>query len=100
MPEIEKSKENLEKCNCLKCPTYTIACKIQEMPHNMFEIFKGTNSLSGLEAMFCAYTKSRCIDEDNGCLCEVCEVHAKHELKCKSYCLQDGGEKCAHNDTD
>ena len=68
MSQVEKTKENLQACNCLKCPSYTTSCKIKEMPHNMIDMLKGIENVEGLENLFCAYTKSRCIDEDKGCL--------------------------------
>ena len=91
MSQVEKNKENLEMCNCLKCPSYSTSCKIKEMPHNMFEVFKGLENLDGLENLFCAYTKSRCIDEDKGCLCNVCRVHDKYNLEEGHYCISEGG---------
>lgn len=91
MSIVEKTKENLEMCNCLKCPSYTTSCKVKEMPHNMLDMFKGIENIDGLENLFCAYTKSRCIEEDKGCLCNVCRVHDKYDLKDGHYCISEGG---------
>lgn len=91
MTQVDRTKENLEECNCLKCPSYTTSCKIKEMPHNMIDMLKGIENVEGLENLFCAYTKSRCIDEDKGCLCNVCRVHDRYDLEDGHYCIVDGG---------
>lgn len=35
--------------------------------------------------------KSHCIEEDRGCLCDTCPVHAEYNLNREEYCLKDGG---------
>ncbi len=91
MSIVDKTKENLEHCKCLSCPSYTTTCKIKEMPHNVIDMMKGIENIDDLEGMFCAYSTSRCIDEDKGCLCSECEVHEKYDLENQSYCLYEGG---------
>ena len=34
---------------------------------------------------------SHCIDEDKGCLCDDCPIHAKYDLVREDYCLKTGG---------
>ena len=67
MSEVARTKENLEHCRCMDCPSYTLGCKVKNMP------------------------KSRCIEEDRGCLCEQCPVHAQYHLNREDYCLKTGG---------
>ena len=45
MSQVEKTKENLEMCNCLKCPSYTTSCKIKEVPHNFVDMIKGIENV-------------------------------------------------------
>ena len=91
MSIVAKTQENLKMCKCMSCPSYTTSCKIKEMPHNIIEELKGIENTESLENLFCAYTKSRCIDDNKGCLCAQCEVHDKYDLEDGHYCLSDGG---------
>ena len=91
MSIVDKTKENLELCKCTDCPSYTTTCKIKEMPHNIMDMVKGIDNVNDLEGMFCAYQKSRCINDNKGCMCSQCEVHDKYDLENESYCLYDGG---------
>ena len=90
MSVVEKTKENLGMCKCMGCPSYTISCKIKEMPHNLLEEIKGIENSDHLEQMFCAYTTSDCITKNAGCLCDECNVHEKYHLEEGSYCIQEG----------
>ncbi len=89
MTVVEKNQENLEMCKCMDCPSYSITCKIKEMPHNIIDEIQGIENVSDLEQMFCAYTKSRCINEDKGCMCNECGVHGKYNLEDGSYCISE-----------
>lgn len=89
--QVEKTKENLKMCQCMHCPSYTTGCKIKNMPENIVHLIEGLNETDNFEGMYCAYSKSRCITEDKGCLCDNCEVHKKYDLKREDYCLKNGG---------
>lgn len=97
MEQVEKTHENKELCNCLKCPSYSTSCKMKGMPHHIVESLKELKdikelkNIDGMENLFCAYTKSRCISEDKGCLCNSCKVHDKYHLEEGHYCISEGG---------
>lgn len=89
---VAKTKENLDSCLCLKCPSYTTGCKIVNTPVNLFKRMEDLDNVEHYESMFCAFGKSHCIEEDRGCLCETCPVHDKYSLNREEYCLRTGGE--------
>ncbi len=89
--QVAKTRENLKKCQCLKCPSYTMGCKLKNTPVNLMKLADGLDNTDHYEAMFCAFEKSRCIDEDKGCLCETCPVHAEYGLHREDYCIKTGG---------
>ena len=89
--QVEKSNENLKLCQCMHCPSYTTGCKIKNMASNLYKLMEGFEDSEHFEGMYCAFSKSDCIHEDKGCLCEDCEVHAKYNLKREDYCLKTGG---------
>lgn len=62
-------KEAIKQCMCRSCPTY-IKC--------------------AEEIAFCISTtgKSKCIKEENGCLCPSCPVQDKMGLKHVYYCIR------------
>ncbi|MBW6486920.1 MAG: DUF2769 domain-containing protein [Syntrophobacterales bacterium] len=37
-----------------------------------------------MEGMYCAFEKSKCIDESKGCICAECALYKKNNLN-KSY---------------
>jgi len=84
---VEKNKENLKMCKCIKCPSYTTVCKIKEMPHNIVEIAKGIDKAKHFEGMFCAFGKSDCIKQKKECICSTCGVEKKYHLTGGMYCL-------------
>lgn len=88
---VEKTKENLKKCLCMRCPSYTTTCKMKNMPENLVKMLEDFNEVEHFEAMYCAFDKSHCIKEDKGCICEKCEVHKDYKLCCEDYCLRTGG---------
>ncbi|HWQ88363.1 MAG TPA: DUF2769 domain-containing protein [Desulfitobacteriaceae bacterium] len=91
MAEVPKTKENLKKCICLTCPSYTITCEMMAMPGNM--ILKiGNMEKIHAEIMFCAYEKSHCIDKEKSCMCSNCEVHKEYQLPKIYYCMATGGK--------
>lgn len=92
MERIQKTKENLKKCQCMKCPSYNFACKVKSMPGNL--IFKRSKMDSKIHAeiMFCVYEPSDCIDEEKGCQCIECELFKEYDLKKRYFCIEDGGK--------
>ena len=88
---VARTKENLEKCRCMDCPSYTLGCKIRNMPGNIYKLMDDLNDVDHFEAMYCAFEHSRCIEEDRGCLCDDCPVHQEYHLNREDYCLKDGG---------
>ena len=38
MVYVARTKENLEHCKCLDCPSYTLGCKIKNTPINLYKL--------------------------------------------------------------
>ncbi len=93
---VAKTKENLKKCQCMHCPSYTLGCKIRNIPENLFKLMDDLDTVEHYESMFCAFEKSHCIEEDRGCLCETCPIYAEYNLNREEYCLKTGGELGRH----
>ena len=89
--QVERSKENLSHCICTSCPTYTLGCKVKNMPENLLKLAENLEKVDHYEKMFCAFDKSHCIKEDKGCICADCEVHRKYNLNRQDYCIVTGG---------
>ena len=85
--QVARTKTNLGKCQCMKCPTYTFMCKMKNMPSNMVNMMRDTGKLDHMEAMFCAFGKSKCIDEEKGCVCMTCALYKEYNLDKAYYCL-------------
>lgn len=92
MSVVSKTKGNLKKCLCMKCPSYNFACKIKSMPGNVILKIGKVEDKIHAEAMFCAYEKSHCIEEKKGCLCEDCELLREYHLEKEFFCIVDGGK--------
>ncbi len=92
MSKVAKTKENLLKCKCMKCPSYSFACKVKSMPSNIAALVSGFSKAEHLEGMFCAYEKSKCIEEEKGCICPQCKVYIENGLDKNYYCLANGGK--------
>ena len=94
MSIVEKSKKNLSKCICMKCPSYGFACKVKSMPNNAILMMGDSTKKIHAEAMFCAYEKSTCIDtnHEKGCICYDCEVFKENDLKNAYFCTVDDGK--------
>lgn len=80
MITVDKNKENLNKCICPTCPTYTQCSRDKE------------------ELLFCCGKpcKSSCDHQKNGCICGSCSVHSENSLGKYYYCMngfQDRIEK-------
>lgn len=86
--QIAKTKENLKKCQCMHCPSYTTGCKIKNMPENIVSLMEGLKDSPHFEGMFCAFEKSNCIQENKGCLCVGCSIHKEYDLHQGGYCLK------------
>lgn len=91
MHVVARTSENLKKCLCADCPSYTTGCKIKNYLANLFRLAEGLDNIEHFEGMFCAFGKSNCIHEDKGCLCEQCSVFAENGLSREEYCMTDGG---------
>jgi hypothetical protein len=72
MSEIEKSISNLTKCVCHLCPTYTFTCKVKAVPGIVKGVIKDISTAEHIDSMFCAFGKSKCIDEEKNCICNDC----------------------------
>ena len=94
METVLRTSENMKKCLCSSCPSYTAMCKIKNYPINMMKLVEGVDKVEHLEKMFCAFGKSNCINENKGCLCEQCDVYNENNLDKEDYCLADGGVDC------
>lgn len=88
---VDKTKENLKKCICMDCPSYSLGCKIKSAPENLLKLAEGLDKADHYEKMFCAFDKSHCINEDKGCICDNCEVHKYYGLNREDYCIVTGG---------
>ena len=93
MKKVERTRENLMKCLCKGCPTYSFACKLMATPGNIILLFDPLNDdRLHAETMFCAYGKSQCITNEKGCKCAGCEVYAEHGLDKTYFCTSQGGK--------
>ncbi len=93
MSMVPRTRENLIKCRCKSCPSYTFTCKMMAMPGNMILLIDPMdNDKLHAETMFCAYDKSQCINEEKGCECGNCEVFKKYELGKTYFCTVTGGK--------
>ena len=88
MAQVEKTKENLKKCLCMKCPSYSMGCKIKNMPVNMMGMMGDLSKKKRFEGLFCAFGKSKCIKEKKGCLCLNCPVALENNLTEEYYCTE------------
>ena len=92
MGNVPKTIENMRKCICKRCPSYTFACKIKSMPANVMDLIKGIDKTDHHEGLYCAYEKSRCIDEEKGCICGKCVLTTEYGLDKKYYCTVTDGK--------
>jgi len=93
MSAVAKTKENLKKCKCVKCPTYSFACKIKAIPEGISDMLKrDISEEKHMEMMFCAFEASKCIKEEKGCICTTCEVHTENNLDKTYYCAITSGK--------
>ncbi len=93
MKKVERTRENLTKCLCKGCPTYSFACKLMAMPGDIILLFDTLDDERlHAETMFCAYHKSQCITNEKGCKCASCEVYAENGLDKTYFCTNEGGK--------
>lgn len=59
---VPDTKENMEKCICMDCPTYS-SCMSDKK-----------------EGLFCAKGKSGCTVEKKECICESCPIDKEYNL--------------------
>lgn len=91
--KVERTKENLKKCVCMKCPSYTLGCKMKAMPKGMMTMMSGSiDKQDHFEGMFCAFDKSKCIKEDKGCICGDCDLFKENNLDKTYFCTASGGK--------
>jgi hypothetical protein len=92
MAKVERTAENFMHCKCLSCPSYSMKCKLKEVPLDMARMAKGVSKAEHLEGMFCAFSASECITEDKGCKCFDCNLFKKYDLSKGHYCLNGAAE--------
>ena len=64
--QVARTKENLKRCQCMDCPSYTTTCKVKSLPENLYHMMGNLEEVDHYESMFCAFEKSHCIEEDRG----------------------------------
>lgn len=92
MNKPAKTKENLKKCICMKCPSYTFACKIKNMPKNIMGMMGDIREKDHFEGLYCAFEKSDCIKDRKGCICGSCAVSKESDLSRGYFCIKTDGE--------
>lgn len=93
MGEIARTPENLKKCICKDCPSYTFACKVKNAPSNVATMVKDVTKAEHVEGMFCSFGNSKCIVEEKGCDCSRCDVWKENHLDRFYYCIVIEGEQ-------
>ncbi|MFH1972434.1 MAG: DUF2769 domain-containing protein [archaeon] len=93
MGKVKRTKENLNKCICISCPSYSLRCKIKAIPNYAKAKIKGNiQKLNHFEGLFCAFEKSNCISKEKGCICAQCKVHKENKLKKLYFCTKNNGK--------
>ena len=64
---VERSMENIDKCLCMKCISYTGHCKMKNAPENFLKLLENYKETKHYEKMYCAYEQSHCIKEMQKC---------------------------------
>ena len=52
METVLRTQENMKKCLCSECPSYTTKCKIKNYPINMMKLVEGLENIDHFEKMF------------------------------------------------
>jgi hypothetical protein len=79
MSRIAKTNENLKNCICAKCPSFVNAAKQNPSMNNK------TTDMH--EEMYCAFGKSRSIEERKGCVCFNCRNFKRFNLTDGYFCM-------------
>ena len=91
--QVERSIENMDKCLCMKCISYTNMCKIKNAPENFLKLLENYKETNHYEKLYCAYEQSHCIKDMQECMCSKCEVYHKYNLQKEYFCIKSGGQK-------
>ena len=89
--KVEKTQQNIERCLCLNCPSYSTICKLKNADQTGNRPTKSLEDRSHYEKMFCAFEKSNCIHLNKGCICDKCANFKKYNLEKCTYCIHTGG---------
>jgi len=92
MLKVDKTQENMKRCLCLNCPSYSSICKIKNADQNKTRSTQNLLKQSHYEKMFCAFEKSNCIHLNKGCMCDSCANFKDYSLTKGAYCLHTGGK--------
>lgn len=84
---VARTEENLERCQCMKCTTYTFICKVRSLPGNVVNMLGDIGNVTHMEGMFCSFGESKCIREEKGCICMTCAIYKENDLDKAYYCL-------------
>ncbi len=83
---VEKTINNLRKCKCVLCPSFTTECKVKAIGQDVEKLVTGLGKAKHFEGMFCAFEKSECIHDHKGCKCKECEIEKEYGLERVYYC--------------
>lgn len=86
MSKVSRTIENLKKCKCVTCPSFTTICKLKAVPGDIKEMAGGLDKAKHFEGMFCAFEKSDCIHDHKGCKCHSCKIEEEYGLKEEYFC--------------
>ncbi|MBE0429322.1 MAG: DUF2769 domain-containing protein [Thermoleophilia bacterium] len=67
--KVPDTKENLEKCICMGCPTHNDCMKER------------------MQGLFCSRGKSDCELDKQGCICGECPVKSEYMLAGMYFCV-------------
>ena len=90
---VDKTQENVSRCLCLSCPSYSTTCKLKNADQNIARPTPTLENRTHYEKMFCAFEKSNCIHLDRGCICHQCLNFKEYNLRNCTYCIHTGGAK-------
>jgi hypothetical protein len=90
MSKVGKTKDNLKKCLCRKCPTFINASKLHpELLSQPVIADADLGKLMHMENFYCAYGKSKLIEDKKVCLCFSCKVFKEFKLIDGYFCVTD-----------
>ncbi len=94
MKKVERTQQNIKRCLCLECPSYSMLCRLKNFEKNKNRTDEALQSHTHYEKMFCAFEKSNCIHANKGCLCRSCQNFKQYGLENCTYCTHTGGGAC------